>query len=70
MVIGQAAMATFLRPLEKGTTKRRIRLAAIVNRNHDTPRYVLLFSTHVDPAILNSERVDAVSAIARIIKNY
>ena len=30
------------------TLKRRIRLAAIVNRNHDTPRYVLLFSTHVD----------------------
>ena|GEM_PF-1129192 len=23
-------------------------MAAIVNRNHDTPRYVLLFSTHVD----------------------
>ena len=27
------------------TLKRRIRLAAIVNRTHDTPRYVLLFST-------------------------
>jgi hypothetical protein len=30
------------------TSKRRIRLAAIVNRNHDTPRHGLLFSTHVD----------------------
>ena len=30
------------------TLKRRIRLAAIVNRNHDTPRYILLFSTNVN----------------------
>ena len=30
------------------TLKRRIRLACLVNRNHATPRYVLLFSTNVD----------------------